>query len=58
MKFKLIILYVLIHILEAQNIAFQAHRGAIRSLLFTDDQKLITASDDFSIKIWNVSSIK
>ena len=51
------ILIILIINIRAQNKSFQAHIGCIRSILFTNDNaKLLSSSNDHTIKIWNISA--
>ncbi len=53
-KFKATIFYVMMILnINGQDIALKAHTGPIRSVLFINDEKVITASDDYKIKIWN-----
>ena len=54
-KFKFIFLILVsnIYLDRAQNLTFKAHNSIIRGIKFTNDNKVISTSDDQVIKIWD-----
>lgn len=52
----LMLWYVSVHCRKGESKVIKAHTAAVRSVAFSHDgQRLVTASDDKSVKVWSVS---